>query len=470
MTRRILRSVEDAYKRMVEEIAEYAVRHNSSQATLHKVFYAKFRTEYPWLPTRLIKGAYRDAARRAKSFRAAKKRGKAYTEAPVVRHATLTFSDSHDWRLEGGALKLRIGGRWAELHCSNHKQLHRYLYGGWRLAEELRLKRVGKRWIAYLTFKRNFDVDPDPRNVVAVDINENNLTAAVFVGGVLREVWRLETGLGRMVIAYAERRKKIAKGHHPSDREVRTKLKKLRERSRKLDVARKAAKFIERLAEEHNAVVVVGRITQRAKEKMGKDKGRKLRHRIHQWSVRTLVRLLEEKPMQVVGVPEAGTSSRTPSGARITFSPFVIRAAVRGASGRVRPVKIRLRVGRAGGEVWERDVLGAVNIGLRYLQMGGFVASVPTGAHAARATLVNPRLGPTPLAEIQLEAAGGETLKTRINTTGSAASLSCATTTTAGTTSPPLRKWPWAPPPALRGTRGSTEQSPRPMPTGIPCP
>ncbi len=78
----------------------------------------------------------------------------------------------------------------------------------------------------------------------------------------------------------------------------------------------------------------------------------------------------------------------------------MIRTAVKGASGRVRPVKIRLKVGRAGDEVWERDVLGAVNIGLRYLQMGGFVASAPTRAHAAQATLVNPRLGPTPLAEI----------------------------------------------------------------------
>ncbi|MFZ8811037.1 MAG: IS200/IS605 family accessory protein TnpB-related protein [Pyrobaculum sp.] len=410
-TRRILRGVEDAYRRMVEEMAEYAVRHGASQATLHKVFYAKFRQVYPWLPTRLIKGAYRDAVRRAKSFRDAKKRGRAYTETPEVRNATLVFADAQDWKLEGGALKLRIGGRWTELRYSGHKQLHRYLYGGWRLAEELKLKKRGKHWVAYLTFKRDFDVDPDPRNVVAVDVNENNVTAAVFVDGRLREVWRLETGLGHLVVAYAERRKKITEGHHPSDREVRTKLKKLRERSRKLEVARKAAKFIERLAEEHSAVVVVGRITQRAKEKMGRDKGRRLRHRIYQWSVRTLAKLLEEKPIRVVEVSETGTSSRTPSGVCITFSPLVIRTAVRGASGRVRPVKIRLRVGRAGDEAWERDILGAVNIGLRYLQMGGFVASAPTGAHAARATLMNPRLGPTPLAEIQLSAnaAGGET-------------------------------------------------------------
>jgi len=146
--------------------------------------------------------------------------------------------------------------------------------------------------------------------------------------------------------------------------------------------------------------VVVGRITHRAKEKMEENKDRKLRHRIHQWNMRTLAKLLDKKPIQVIEVAESRTSSRTPSGARISFRPLVIRRAVRGASGRVRPVKIRLRVGRAGDEAWERDVLGAINIGLRYLQMGGFVASAPTGAHAARATLVNPRLGPTPLAEI----------------------------------------------------------------------
>jgi IS605 OrfB family transposase len=95
-------------------------------------------------------------------------------------------------------------------------------------------------------------------------------------------------------------------------------LKKLRERSRKLDIARNAVKFIARLAEEHNAVVAVGRITHRAKEKMEVNKN-KLRHRIHQWNVRTLAKLLEEKPIQVVEVGEFGTSSRTPSGVHISF-------------------------------------------------------------------------------------------------------------------------------------------------------
>jgi putative transposase len=162
LMRQILGNAEDAYKKMLKEMVEYAVRRGASQATLHKVFYARFRAEYPWLPTRLIKGAYRDAVRRAKSFRDAKKRGKAYTEAPEVRRVALTFSDAQDWRLEDGVLKLRISRRWAELRCLSHKQLHRYLYSGWRLAEELRLKRVGKRWVAYLTFKKEFDVESRP--------------------------------------------------------------------------------------------------------------------------------------------------------------------------------------------------------------------------------------------------------------------------------------------------------------------
>ena len=119
---------------MLKEMAEYAVRRGASQATLNKVFYARFRAEYPWLPTRLIEGAYRDAVRRAKSFRDAKKRGKAYTEAPEVRRVDLTFSDAQDWRLEDGALKLRIGGgEWCSaVSATNNCVDISTAGGGWR--------------------------------------------------------------------------------------------------------------------------------------------------------------------------------------------------------------------------------------------------------------------------------------------------------------------------------------------------
>ncbi|MDK6028680.1 hypothetical protein QPL79_04835 [Ignisphaera sp. 4213-co] len=105
--REALREIFEAYRDMLQQMVDYAVEHSASQATLHRVFYNKFREKYPWLPTRVIKGCYRDAVRRAKSFRELKKRGIAKTGKPVVKSITVIYSDSQDWRLVGGVVELR---------------------------------------------------------------------------------------------------------------------------------------------------------------------------------------------------------------------------------------------------------------------------------------------------------------------------------------------------------------------------
>jgi transposase len=62
-----------------------------------------------------------------------------------------------------------------------------------------------------------------------------------------------------------------------------------------------------------------------------------------------------------------------------------------------------LRVARVCGGVVERDVVGAINIGLRYLSSDGrHVALASTGVHEVRATLVSPHGGATPLDYLQL--------------------------------------------------------------------
>ena len=402
--RKALREIEDAYREMLREMLEYALEHGASQSTLHKVFYERFRERFPWLPTRVVKGAYRDAVRRAKSFRELKKRGRTYSEKPEVKRVTITYSDSQDWRLEDGVIKLRTHEGWVELCYKAHKQLRRYVYGGWRLASELKLRIAGKKILAYLTFTKGFEVAYEPQNVVAVDVNENNATIAVFNYGVLSEIYRVEMALGKIVVAYAERRKRITSGNSTKTREVRKRLKKLREGERKLDVLRKTAKLIERLAIEKRAVVVVGNVNGRAKERMEGSANSKLRHRIHQWSVSTLMKLLDEKPIRIEKVPENGTSSRDPfTGFLIRdYEPLVIRAAVRGLK-RVRVVKTTLRVARVCGRVVERDVVGAINIGLKYLNSDGRpVALASTGTHDVRAMLVIPHGGATPLTVLQV--------------------------------------------------------------------
>jgi IS605 OrfB family transposase len=380
--RRALIEIESAYREMLVEMVEYAVKHKASQNTLHRVFYGKFRERYRWLPTRVIKGAYRDATRRAKSFRERKKKGRVYKDEPEVRRVTITYSDSQDWRLKDGAIKLRTHRGWVELHYRNHRQLHRYLYGGWRLASELRFKILGRKVVVYLSFTKSFEVDYDPGNVVAVDVNEHNITIAPFKDGVLSDVYRVETGLGRIVVAYSERRKRLTQGKSTKTREVKKKLKKLKERERKLDVLRKTARFIETLAVENRAVVVVGNINEKAKKNMEKDANNKLRHRIHQWSVKKLIDLLDKKPIHVVKVSEKGTSSRDPfTGLMINeYKPLVIRSAVKGLK-RVKIMKIILRAAKIGGRVLERDVVGAVNIGLKYLNSDGSPCGVGLDRH-----------------------------------------------------------------------------------------
>ena len=401
-----LKDIVEPLKTMVGEMVEYALKHNASQNTLHRVFYERYRREYPWIPTRVIKGAYRDAVRRAKSFRERLKKGKAYTRKPKVRRVTIVYSDNQDWKLEKGSLKIRTHRGWVELRYANNRQLLRYLYGGWIPASELKLKTSGgRRVLAYITFIKIYAVLYDKTNVIAVDVNENNITIAVFRNGVLVEVIRIETGLGRIVIAYAVRRKRISRGKSTKTREIKKKLRKLREGGRKKDMLYKVARFIEELARENNAVVVIGDIGEDDKERMSENKSRKLKHRIHQWSVATLIKLLEDRPVHVVRVSERGSSSVDPfTKKRINgYSPLVIRTAVRGAKGRFKIVKVVLRVAYVDGRVVERDVVGAINIGLKYLYSDGSpMALGSTGAHEVWVKLVNPHRGPTPLTEIQV--------------------------------------------------------------------
>jgi len=268
----------------------------------------------------------------------------------------------------------------------------------------LRLKIAGGRILIYLTLTKEFEVSYNPDNSVAVDINENNVTLAVFVDRRLHEIYRVETNIGRIVIAYSERRKRIAENRSTRDRIARKALRKLREGERKEDIIYKTAGIIEEIAKRYNAVLVVGN-AHRGKSRMASNARKSLRHRIHQWCVSKLVETLNNKPLHVFEESEAYSSSRDPfSGKPIKrYTPSVIRIALRGGR-RVRVIKIQMRLARlSNGLTMDRDVIGAINIGLKYLSSDGSpVALGSTGPHAARAKLVIPSLGPTPLTELKI--------------------------------------------------------------------
>jgi len=131
--------------------------------------------------------------------------------------------------------------------------------------------------------------------------------------------FRIERGQRRLkklielaVVNYSLRREEITKGHSTKEELVKKKLRKLRERERKIDVLRKTVKRVVELARDLKAKVIVGKFSSRSKDKMEGNKTAKLRHRIHQWSVVKFVEMLKTQPIEVAEVSESYTSSVNP--------------------------------------------------------------------------------------------------------------------------------------------------------------
>ena len=107
----------------------------------------------------------------------------------------------------------------------------------------------------------------------------------------------------------------------------------------------------------------------------------------------------------MVEVSEAYTSSTDPFTDKPIhkFIPSMIRFAVRGRK-RIRVIKIQLRLARLENElVLDRDVIGAINIGLRYLSPDGSpMALGSTEPHEVWVKLMNPHQGLTPLTELKV--------------------------------------------------------------------
>jgi IS605 OrfB family transposase len=275
-----------------------------------------------------------------------RKKGQAGRDRPEMRSITITYSDSQDWRLREGATEVRTHRGWIRIGYRNHRQLHRYLYNNWKPSSELKLKLTDGKILVYLTLTKEFEVYYNPDNSVAVDINENNVTLAVFVDRRLHEIYRIETNIGRIVIAYSERRRRITEGRSTRDRIARKALRRLREGERKGDIIYKTAGIIEEISKKHDAALVVGN-AHRGKDRMASNARKSLRHRIHQWCASKLVETLSNKPLYVFEESEAYSSSRDPfSGKPIKrYTPSVIRIALRGGR-RVRVIKIQMRLAR----------------------------------------------------------------------------------------------------------------------------
>ncbi|MFP3203807.1 MAG: IS200/IS605 family accessory protein TnpB-related protein [Sulfolobus sp.] len=410
---RVLREVEEYQRKIVNEMIG-AILSEDLQTTrkkLHERFYNHYKERYPFLPSRVIEGAYIVAGRIVKSFRERKKEGLTRKDKPEYKRVAITIPNMINWRFNKVSVSVLTHKGWVDIPLKFTKQFNRYVYEGWRVSQELKLRLIGRKILVWLTFEKEVEVESKDGNYISIDVNENNVTLAVFEGFRLRELRRYETGLGRIVMNYSLRREEITKGHSTKDELIKKKLKKLREKERKIDVLRKTVKRITELARSLSAKVVVGKFSSKVKDKMEGNKTAKLRHRIHQWSVVKFVDMLKIQPIDVEEVSESYTSSINPfDGEKLkkrkqivekvvkVFNPYLMTGSAHEGGG-IRVFKVNARYLKSGEVLLERDSIAPLNL---VRKVDGRVVVFPsTSPKDLRVTVYDPLRG-VPVAELEV--------------------------------------------------------------------
>ncbi|MFP3193077.1 MAG: hypothetical protein RXR02_08200, partial [Thermoproteus sp.] len=187
-----LYAVEEAYRRIVEEVAAYVAERGRLEKERYGELYRRFRELYPHLPAQLVQQAMNQGVEAGRSFLEARRDGRVHKPRPEVRRVSIRFAkDSWSYRKAAASiapvrLELQLFGRGAkrqryELWIKPHRRFWLYwwkaLRGEAELASTLMLKRRRGRWYAIFAF----DVQPrkePPAEAVAFDVNENTVAVA----------------------------------------------------------------------------------------------------------------------------------------------------------------------------------------------------------------------------------------------------------------------------------------------------
>ncbi len=336
---KLLYSVESVYLGIVREVAVYAVVNNVLSATqLQGLFYSRYRSEYQGLNSQLIIQAIRQAVQIAKSFIERRRKGFVRKPYPEVRSVSIRFTEiawSYN-QFVGSIAPVRIaispistgkrgaGGRRFEVWLRPHKRFWlfwwRVLNGEAELASTLVVKRRLNKWYAIFIF----EIKPrvmKPQSIIAFDINENTVAVSRVnlpstVGKVADwnrryttpELYTIRTDFGRLAKRYKMIRNKIIERLKPefalpngnyvnvtNTREFRKRVRKLRERDRKVGRVRHVANELTKTP----AIIVTEELGERPQDEMinGVNKS-ELRHRIKQTPFKALESAVKDKALE----------------------------------------------------------------------------------------------------------------------------------------------------------------------------
>jgi len=337
---RLLCSVEAAYLSIVREVAVYAVMNNVTGANkLHRLFYSKYRLEYPSLNSSLIQQAIKQGAETAKQFIERRRKGLVSKPYPEVKNVSIRFVET-TWNYEEfvksiAPVRIAISpistgrrgrgrsGRF-EAWLRPHKRFWQYwwrvLRGEAELASTLIIKRKANKWYAVFVFKIK-PREEEPKSIVAFDINENTVAVGRIdlpstISKVVNwnrqymtpELYAIKTDFGRLARRYKAIRNKIIEKLKPrfalpngkyinitNTREYGKQVRKLRERDRKVGRVRQIANELTKTP----AIIITEELGENPQESMIEDIMKdELRHRIKQTPFKALEKTVEDKALE----------------------------------------------------------------------------------------------------------------------------------------------------------------------------
>ncbi|RLE29134.1 transposase [Candidatus Acetothermia bacterium] len=339
------KSLFETYKVVVNELLDYAHSKGiTSFERLKSEKYHEMREKYPELPSHYIYTACQLARSIYKSFRKLKRRGKVKKDRPLLRKDVIMLDD-HLFKLDLENWTVSIS---TPDERSEFKLLHGEYHGkfkDWKAGQAWLIKRTDGIYLN-VVFSKNVEIR-DYKDIVGVDVNENNVTTATNQGFIM-----FETKERVIRTAYFLKRRKISKIRcRRVKAEVLAKYRG-RERKRVLDIYHKVANEIVKVASKTNSAIALENLKEIRKRI---NYSKELNGRLHRWSFRKFQQILEYKAklngIEVIYVNPHKTSSLCPICGR-KLSPNGHRLLKCGC-----------------GLIADRDVVGSWNIRLRSLKI-----------------------------------------------------------------------------------------------------
>ena len=148
---RVLREVEEHQRKFVNEMIGVILSEGlpTTRKKLHERFYSDYKEKYPFLPSRGIEGAYIVAGRIVKSFRKRKKEGLTRKDKPEYKRVVITIPNMVSWRFNKVSVSVLTHKGWVEIPLKFTKQFARYVYEGWSVSQELKLRLIGRKILVW---------------------------------------------------------------------------------------------------------------------------------------------------------------------------------------------------------------------------------------------------------------------------------------------------------------------------------